>query len=476
MSNISDLLFEKEECSTVFLKASEVGERLNTPVYLVGGSVRDLLMNKMDYKDIDLMVEKDSAKFSNELAKALGVKTVIAFEKFHTYKIPYNKIEIEVAAARKETYSPDSRKPNQVTLTSVKDDLSRRDFTVNAIAVSLMKDNLGELFDPLNGIADLNKGILITPKDPDTTFSDDPLRMLRAIRFATTLKFKIDDKALESIKKQSHRIKIISYERITAEIIKILSADKPSIGFYLLKETNLLEYVFPELNVMSGVEVINGHGHKDVFIHTLEVVDNAAELSDKMDIRFAALVHDIAKPPTKKYYKNKGWTFHGHEEIGRRMLRGVAKRMKLSKELRDYLMILTKLHLRPIALAKTNITDKAVRRVMYEAGEYIDDLMILCRADVTTKNKKKIAKYMNNFERVESLMADVKLKDEMKAFKCPVDGHIIMETFSLTEGRVVGIFKTRIEEAILDGDIENTYEAAYQYMLDIKDEVLNPKN
>ena len=476
MSNISDLLFEKEECSTVFLKASEVGERLNTPVYLVGGSVRDLLMNKMDYKDIDLMVEKDSAEFSNELAKALGVKTVIAFEKFHTYKIPYNKIEIEVAAARRETYSPDSRKPNQVTLTSVKDDLSRRDFTVNAIAVSLMKDNLGELFDPLNGIADLNKGILITPKDPDTTFSDDPLRMLRAIRFATTLKFKIDDKALESIKKQSHRIKIISYERITAEIIKILSADKPSIGFYLLKETNLLEYVFPELNVMSGVEVINGHGHKDVFIHTLEVVDNAAELSDKMDIRFAALVHDIAKPPTKKYYKNKGWTFHGHEEIGRRMLRGVAKRMKLSKELRDYLMILTKLHLRPIALAKTNITDKAVRRVMYEAGEYIDDLMILCRADVTTKNKKKIAKYMNNFERVESLMADVKLKDEMKAFKCPVDGHIIMETFSLTEGRVVGIFKTRIEEAILDGDIENTYEAAYQYMLDIKDEVLNPKN
>ena len=476
MSNISDLLFEKEECSTVFLKASEVGERLNTPVYLVGGSVRDLLMNKMNYKDIDLMVEKDSAKFSNELAKALGVKTVIAFEKFHTYKIPYNKIEIEVAAARKETYSPDSRKPNQVTLTSVKDDLSRRDFTVNAIAVSLMKDNLGELFDPLNGIADLNKGILITPKDPDTTFSDDPLRMLRAIRFATTLKFKIDDKALESIKKQSHRIKIISYERITAEIIKILSADKPSIGFYLLKETNLLEYVFPELNVMSGVEVINGHGHKDVFIHTLEVVDNAAELSDKMDIRFAALVHDIAKPPTKKYYKNKGWTFHGHEEIGRRMLRGVAKRMKLSKELRDYLMILTKLHLRPIALAKTNITDKAVRRVMYEAGEYIDDLMILCRADVTTKNKKKIAKYMNNFERVEILMADVKLKDEMKAFKCPVDGHIIMETFSLTEGRVIGIFKTRIEEAILDGDIENTYEAAYQYMLDIKDEVLNPKN
>jgi len=419
------------------------------------------------------MVEKDSSEFSKQLAKALNVKTVVAFEKFHTYKIPYKEIEIEIAAAREETYSSESRKPNKVILTSVEDDLSRRDFTINAIAVSLMKANFGEIFDPLNGISDLNKGILITPKEPDTTFSDDPLRMLRAIRFATTLKFKIHDSILKSIKKQSSRIKIISYERITAEIIKILSSEKPSIGFYLLKETNLLEYVFPELNVMSGVDVVNGHSHKDVFIHTLEVVDNAAALSDKMEIRFAALVHDIAKPPTKRYYKNKGWTFHGHEEVGRRMLVEVAKRMRLSKELRDYLMILTKLHLRPIALAKTNITDKAVRRVMYEAGEHIDDLMILCRADVTTKNKKKVAKYMDNFERVEALMADVKLKDEMRAFKCPVDGHIIMKTFSLTEGRVVGLFKTRIEEAILDGDIENTYEAAYQYMLDIKDEILN---
>jgi len=330
---------------------------------------------------------------------------------------------------------------------------------------------LGEIYDPLKGITDLQNKVLITPKNPDTTFSDDPLRMLRAIRFSTTLNFKIDDTIKESIKQQSHRIKIISYERITAEIIKMLSCDKPSIGFYLLKETNLLEYVFPELNIMSGVEVVNGHSHKDVFIHTLEVVDNAAELTNKMDIRFAALVHDIAKPPTKKYYKNKGWTFHGHEEIGKRMIRKVAKRMRLSKELRDYLMLLTKLHLRPIALAKTNITDKAVRRVMYEAKDYIDDLMILCRADVTTKNKKKIAKYMKNFERVEELMSNVKLKDEMRAFKSPVDGHTIMKTFSLKEGKTIGVFKTKIEEAILDGNVENNYDAAYQYMLDIKDEV-----
>tara|TARA_Y100001970_G_scaffold32791_1_gene40670 strand:+ start:6585 stop:8012 length:1428 start_codon:yes stop_codon:yes gene_type:complete len=471
MSNISDLLFEKKECAKVFSTASDVGKKLNIPVYLVGGSVRDLLMGKESYKDIDLMVEKDSGTFSKELAKALKVKTIIPFEKFHTYKIPYKDIEIEIAAARKETYNPDSRKPNKVILTSIEDDLSRRDFRVNAIAVSLMKDNLGEIYDPLKGITDLQNKILITPKDPDTTFSDDPLRMLRAIRFSATLNFEIDHKIKESIKEQSHRIKIISYERITAEIIKILSCEKPSIGFYLLKETNLLEYVFPELNVMSGVDVINGHSHKDVFIHTLEVVDNAAKLTDKMDIRFAALVHDIAKPPTKKYYKNKGWTFHGHEEVGRRMLRKVAKRMRLSKELRDYLMLLTKLHLRPIALAKTNITDKAVRRVMYEAKGYIDDLMILCRADVTTKNKKKIAKYMKNFERVEQLMSDVKLKDEMRAFKSPVDGHTIMKTFSLKEGKTIGIFKSRIEEAILDGNIENNYDAAYQYMLDIKEEV-----
>ena len=472
MSNISDLLLEKKECSKIFLKASEVGEKLKTPVYLVGGSVRDLLMNKKSFKDIDLMVENDSKEFSYALAKSLKVKKVIPFDKFHTYKIPFTDMEVEVAAARKETYNSNSRKPNKVALTTVEDDLSRRDFRLNAIAISLMKNNFGELYDPLNGIKDLEKKILITPKDPDTTFSDDPLRMLRAIRFATTLDFSIDEKIKESIKRQSGRIKIISFERITVEIIKILSSKKPSKGFYLLKETDLLQYVFPELNVMSGVDIVNGHSHKDVFIHTLEVVDNAAKLSNKMEIRFAALVHDIAKPPTKKYYKNKGWTFHGHEEIGRRMIVNVAKRMKISSELRDYLMTLTKLHLRPIALAKTNITDKAVRRVMYEAGEYIDDLMILCRADVTTKNKKKIQKYMGNFERVEALMSDVKLKDEMRAFKSPVDGHIIMKTFKLTEGKTIGAFKNRIEEAILDGDIENNYDSAFSYMLSIKDEIL----
>ena len=471
MSNISELLNTNKEHLKIFKQASSVGKLLNTKVYIVGGYVRDIILNN-PLKDLDLMVENNSEEFANLLAKQLKVNTVIKFDKFFTYRIPYEIAEIEIAAARKETYEPSSRKPEKVTLTSVKEDLSRRDFTINALAVSINDQNFGELLDPLNGMQDLNNGILITPKDPETTFSDDPLRMLRAIRFATTLNFKIDKHVLKSIEKQKDRIAIVSSERITTEIIKILSSNKPSIGFHYLKNTGLLHFVFPELDIMSGVEIINNHSHKDVFLHTLEVVDNAAKLTKKMEIRFAALVHDIAKPQTKKYYKNKGWTFHGHEEIGRRMIKTVAKRMKLSKDLKEYLMLLTKLHLRPIALAKKNITDKAVRRVMYEAGEHIDDLMILCRADITTKNIKKIQKYMSNFEKVEHLMKDVKTRDEMKAFKSPVNGYQIMEEFSIKEGKLIGQFKTKIEEAILDGQIENTYQAAHQYMLTIKKEVL----
>ena len=472
MSNISDLLLKETEHAKILKCASQIARELDTAAFIVGGSVRDVLLGKK-IKDIDLMVENKSSEFSDLLAKKLNVKTVIKYEKFHTYKIPYSSIEIEIAASRKESYNKDSRKPNKVILASVDEDLSRRDFTVNAIAASLTDNNFGDIYDPLNGISDLNKGKLITPKDPDITFSDDPLRMLRAIRFSTVLNFTLDENIKKSIKSQAKRIKIISFERITAEIIKILSCEKPSKGFYLLKELELLKYIFPELDIMPGVEAIGKHTHKDVFIHTLEVVDNAAKLTNKMEIRFAALMHDIAKPQTKKYYKNKGWTFHGHEELGRRMVRDVAKRMKISNDLRDYLMILTKLHLRPIALAKKNITDQAIRRLMYEASEHIDDLMILCRADITTKNKKKIEKYMGNFERVEKLMKDVKLRDEMRAFKSPVDGHIIMKTFSLKEGKSVGLFKDRIEEAILDGEIKNNYDSAYNFMLKIKNEILN---
>jgi len=464
-------LLNNNKHNHILEKASETANRMKIEAYLVGGYVRDLLLGR-DLTDIDIMVNKKSFEYSKELSKTLKVNKTVLFEKFLTARIPYSECEIEISNARKEEYEKTSRKPSKIIETTIKEDIIRRDFTVNTLAVSLNKNNFGELIDLFNGILDLNRGIIKTPADPDKTFKDDPLRMLRAVRFASQLEFKIDSKTAESIKRNKDRIEIVSQERITAELFKILKSKKPSIAFYLLKEYDMLETIFPEMNVMSGVDIIDNMGHKDVFIHTLEVVDNAAQLSDKMEIRFAALVHDIAKPRTKRFDKKKGWTFHGHDEIGKRMLFKIAKRMKLSNELRDYLMLLTKLHLRPIALAKKNISDKAIRRLMFESGNHIDDLMILCRADITTKNKNKVKKYLNNFDRVEKLMQDVKLRDEMRAFKSPVDGHTIMKTFDIREGQKIGLIKNDIEDAILDEKIDNTYEAAFNYMMSIKDKYL----
>ena len=466
MSSISQLLKENNPHEDILTIAGNLGEKENIPTYIVGGYVRDTLLGK-SCQDIDIMVEGDGVAFAKKLARALKVNVTVDYDKFGTAMIPYPDIEIEVASARKEKYHSDSRKP-EVTSSTVEEDMSRRDFTINAISASLMPSSFGELYDPFGGIKDLQKGIIITPLDPDETFSDDPLRMLRAVRFAAQLQYDVAATALDSISRNLHRLEIVSWERIRDEIIKSLKTKKPSIAFYLMKETGLLTHVFPEMDIMSGVEIINGMGHKDVFTHTLQVVDNAAKLTDKMDIRFAALVHDIAKPQTKRFDNKKGWTFHGHDEIGRRMLKKIARRMKLSNNLRDYLMLLTKLHLRPIALAKKEITDSAVRRVMAEAGEYVDDLMILCRADITTKNPKKVSKYMGNFEKVEHLMQDVKLRDEMKAFQSPVRGKEIMKTFKLKPGRQVGQIKKAIEEAILDGEIPNEYEAAHEFMLKMK--------
>ena len=456
----------------IFEIAKETGEELNIPVYLVGGYIRDAFLNK-DRVDIDMMVGNNVFEFSKILSKKLKINTTVNFEKFQTSRIPHKECDIEIANARKEFYESDSRKPSKVIHASIEEDLIRRDFTINAICMSLNYENFGDLIDPYKGLKDIDKGIITTPADPDKTFIDDPLRMLRAIRFAAQLNFKIPQEIKDSILKNRERIKIVSFERITAEIIKMLKSKKPSIAFYLLKELSLLEFVFPELDIMSGIEVINKKSHKDVFIHTLEVVDNSAKLSEKMEIRFSALVHDIAKPQTKRFNDKKGWTFHGHEEIGRRMLINVAKRMKLPNDLRDYLMVLTKLHLRPIALAKEEITDSAIRRLMYEAGDYVDDLMILCRADITTKNPVKIKKYMKNFERVEQLMSDVKTRDEMKSFKSPVDGYEIMKTLKLKEGIKVGVIKKEIEKAILDNTIENNHDEAFKFMMDIKDDILN---
>lgn len=471
MSNISDLLKQNANHYQILKTAGEIGEAENLPTFVVGGYIRDLLLGRKSNPDIDIMVEGDALEYAKKLSKKLSLGKVIEYGQFNTALIPCGEVGIEVAGSRKEEYKEDSRKPI-ISYATVEEDMSRRDFTINAMAASLWESDFGRLYDPFNGIKDLNNKKLITPLDPDKTFSDDPLRMMRACRFAAQLEFAIAEETLTSITTQAHRIEIISKERITEEITKTLKADIPSIGFYRLKEVGLLKFVFPEIDIMPGVEIIEGRGHKDVFIHTLQVVDNAAQLTESLNIRFAALVHDIAKPRTKRFYKNKGWTFHGHEEIGRRMLKTVAKRMKLSNELRDYLMLLTKLHLRPIALAKKNISDSAVRRVMFEAGEFVDDLMTLCRADITSKNPNKVQKYMGNFERVEELMKDVKTRDEMKAFQSPVRGDEIMKIFNLKAGREIGIIKSSIEEAILDGKIENNYDSAYNFMMGNKDKFI----
>ena len=470
MSNIKNILRQNPKHSTILESAGKLGSKLNLPTFVVGGYVRDCLMN-LQSKDIDIIVEGDGIDFAHAFAQSLGIKKVIVYEKFGTAFIPHPDVKIEIASTRKESYSINSRKP-KVVKTNINIDLSRRDFTINAIAVSILPDTFGDIIDPFGGISDMKKQILITPLEPNETFSDDPLRMLRAVRFSAQLNFKIENQVLNSIKKQSSRMNIVSQERITEEIIKSLKTDTPSIAFYHLKNTGLLKFVFPEMDVMSGVEVINNKGHKDVFIHTLQVVDNAANLTSKMEIRFAALVHDIAKPKTKRFSPKKGWTFHGHDEIGRRMMKKVALRMKLPNNLRDYLMTMTKLHLRPIALAKKEISDSAIRRVMVAAGEHIDDLMILCRADITTKNPTKVKKYIANFDKVESLMQDVKLRDEMRAFQSPVRGEIIMKTLKLSPGKEVGIVKKAIENAILDGQINNDYESAFSFMIENKNKLL----
>jgi putative nucleotidyltransferase with HDIG domain len=357
--------------------------------------------------------------------------------------------------------------------TDLQGDLLRRDFTVNALAVDLHPDRFGELNDPYGGISDLKAKMLKTPLNPDETFSEDPLRMMRAAYFAAALDFTIDEQCFNAIHEQAQRISIVSQERVTAELIKILSTNKPSIGLIILQKTGLMKYVFPEIDDMYGLEQTKEWHHKDIFYHTMQVVDNAAQLSDKMKLRFAALVHDIAKPKTRKVDSKKGYTFHGHDAVGERILNKVAKYLKLPNELRDYLKKLTLLHLRPIAIVNSEVTDSAIRRVMVAAGDELDDLMTLCRADITTRNPNRVKKYLHNFEIVESKMSNVEERDAMRAFQSPVRGKEIMQSCGLSEGKEVGKIKQAIEEAILNGDIENEYEAAKEYMFKIKDEILS---
>ncbi|NQV37824.1 MAG: HD domain-containing protein [Candidatus Marinimicrobia bacterium] len=468
MANIKELFTQHAEATKILRMAGELGQESKTEVYVVGGVVRDLMLGK-DIHEIDIMVVGDGIEFADRLAKRMGVKKIVPFKNFGTAQIPNKSLPTEVASARTESYNEDSRKPKEVQYTDLKGDLIRRDFTINTMAVDVRPDHFGDLHDPFGGIQDIHKKRLVTPLDPDETFSDDPLRMMRAAYFASKLQFTIDESCIESMKRQADRLNIVSKERITGEILKILASPKPSIGLTILQETGLMKQVFPEIHAMYGMQQTPEFHHKDVFYHTLQVVDNTARLTDKMEIRFAALVHDIAKPITRRIDKKKGYTFHGHDAVGERMLIKVAKRMKLSNNLRDYLKKMTLLHLRPIVLAKKEISDSAVRRLMVLAGDDIDDLMKLCRADITSKNPEKVKKYMGNFERVEALMKDVVERDKMRSFQSPVRGDEIMKVCELREGKSIGKIKSAIEEAILDGEIENTYEAAYEYMLQIKE-------
>jgi putative nucleotidyltransferase with HDIG domain len=454
----------------VFKVASQIVTEKNLQAYVIGGFVRDMLLGRPS-KDIDIVVIGSGLDLAKECAERLRVKKVSLFQNFGTAQFKYKDLDVEFVGARKESYRQDSRKP-LVENGTLADDQNRRDFTINALALSLHADNFGELIDPFHGEEDLEKGILRTPLDPDTTYSDDPLRMLRAIRFAAQLDFKIEPKSLQSILKNANRLEIISMERIVDECNKIILSNEPSRGFKLLYSTKLLQHFFPEMVALHGVEIINGKSHKDNFYHTLEVLDNVAGKSDNLWLRWAAILHDIAKPPTKKFDPEIGWTFHGHEDLGARMTPRIFKRLKLPLDQKmKYVQKLVRLHLRPIALVKGFVTDSAIRRLLSEAGDDIEDLMVLCNADITSKNEFKVKKYRQNFDMVLAKLKAVEEKDRIRNFQPPVSGELIMQVYNIAPCAEVGILKSRIKEAILEGEIPNESAAAIDYMLRIGGEL-----
>ena len=452
----------------VFSPLGEAVKEYGKPAYVVGGYVRDMLMGRVS-KDIDVVVVGSGIELAGKFAGKLGKRSSVkVFRNFGTAMVKYRDGEdwkIEFVGARKESYRADSRKPI-VEDGTLEDDQNRRDFTINALALSLSEENWGELVDPFGGIRDLADGIIRTPRDPDMTYSDDPLRMMRAIRFATQLNFRIEEESFQAIKRNSERIRIISRERINEELEKIVLSEKPSRGFLLLVHSGLMDIIFPELLALKGAEFVDGKGHKDNFYHTLQVLDNLAEKSDKLWLRWAALLHDIAKPVTKKFEEGAGWTFHAHEFVGAKMIPRLFSRMKMPMDERmRYVQKLVLLHLRPIALAQEEVTDSAVRRLLFEAGDDIDDLMTLCEADITSKNPEKVRRYLGNFELVRKKLVEVEEKDRMRNWQPPISGNLIMETFGIPEGREVGLIKNAIREAILDGIIHNDYQEAFEFML-----------
>lgn len=447
-----------------------IADELSTEVYVVGGYVRDLLLG-LDDKDIDILVLGDGIAFAHTVARKLGVQSVVAFERFGTAMVPFEGGKIEFVTARSERYASDSRKPD-VTAGTLGDDLLRRDFTVNALAVRLNSDHFGELHDPFNGRSDLEAKLLRTPLDPVKTFDDDPLRIMRAVRFASQLDFMIDPDARAAMTAMKERLAIVSQERITDEFLKILRTGKPSVGLRLMFDTGVMGVVFPEIAAMAGVDQRRDHHHKDVFLHTCIVVDNIARTTDNLWLRFVALVHDIAKPRTKAFKEGIGWTFHGHEELGARMMKSIFKKLKLPMEPLPYVEKLVRLHLRPMVLVDDIVTDSAVRRLVFEAGNDIDDLMKLCRADITSKNPKLVDRYLRNYDIVMKKIVEVEEKDRLRNWQPPVKGDEIMSVCGLEPGRTVGALKHAIEEAILEGKIPNEHDAALDYLLQIKDEVI----
>ncbi|WP_108803600.1 CCA tRNA nucleotidyltransferase [Aquimarina sp. Aq107] len=463
--------YKKALQHSVFNTITKAASNLQLESYVIGGFVRDHILQRGTAKDIDIVAVGSGIELAKEVSKLLpGNPKIQIFKTYGTAMLKANDIEVEFVGARKESYQENSRNP-VVENGTLQDDQNRRDFTINALALNLSEDTFGDILDPFNGLEDLKSKIIRTPLDPDITYSDDPLRMMRAIRFATQLNFKIEPTSLKAITKNKDRIKIITKERIVDELNKILLSEKPSVGFLLLEQTGLLPYILPELMALKGIDEVEGQKHKDNFYHTLEVVDNISENTDDLWLRWAALLHDIGKAPTKRFSKKVGWTFHGHEFVGSKMVFKLFKRLKMP--LNDKMKFVQKMVLmssRPIVIA-SNVTDSAVRRLVFDAGDYIEELMTLCEADITTKNPKRFKKYHNNFKIVRQKMVEVEERDHVRNFQPPVSGEEIMKTFNIKPSREIGIIKEAIKEAILEGEIPNEHEAAYQFMINKGEEL-----